>query len=84
MCGRYRRETCFAGLWDRCWTADASKVESFIAIVTWLAGAELNACHDRAPVLLRQSEWSTWLDLAADVCPPLGPQGADRFNAKWV
>ena len=70
---------CFAGLWDRCKTADAGEVESF-TIITQPAGATLNAYHDRAPVVLEQSAWSTWLDLSADPAPLLGAESADRFD----
>ena len=73
------RPICFAGIWDRCRTSDAGEVTSF-TIVTQPAGAELNAYHDRAPVVLRQADWCTWLDLTADVRPMLGPEDATRFH----
>ena len=56
---------CFAGLWDRCETADAGEVESF-TMVTQPPG-ELSDVHDRAPVVLRQPDWARWLDLDADI-----------------
>ncbi len=74
---------CFAGLWDRCTTTDAGEVESF-TIVTQPAGSALNAYHDRAPVVLAQADWSTWLDLDADPWPLLGPEGADGFDVAYV
>ena len=74
---------CFAGLWDRCETSDAGTVESF-TIVTQPAGAPLNTYHDRAPVVLTQQHWQTWLDLDADVTPLLGPESADLFNVEYV
>ena len=46
---------CFAGLWDRCKTADAGEVESF-TIVTQPPNADLLAYHDRAPVVLHQAD----------------------------
>lgn len=70
---------CFAGLWDRCKTTDAGEVES-CTIVTQPAGAELNACHDRAPVVLSQADWKTWLEPTADVGPLMGAESAARFN----
>lgn len=68
-----------AGLWDRCTTADEGEVESF-AIVTQPAGSPLNTYHDRAPVVLERSAWSTWLDLQADMTPLLGPESVGAFT----
>ena len=70
---------CFAGLWDRCKTTDAGEVKSF-TIVTQPPNPELLAYHDRAPVVLHQRDWSTWLDLTADVQPLLGTQTAAGFD----
>jgi len=74
---------CFAGLWDRCKTADAGEVESF-TIITQPAGSTLNAYHDRAPVVLQQRDWSAWLDLEADPRPLLGPESVDHFHVAYV
>jgi len=74
---------CFAGVWDRCKTADAGEVESF-TIVTQPASSALNAYHDRAPVVLAQKNWATWLDLDADVRPLLGPQEAADFDVTHI
>ncbi len=70
---------CFAGLWDRCNTADVGEVENF-TIITQPAGSPLNAYHDRAPVVLQQVDWSIWLDPDADVRSLLGPESADAFT----
>ncbi len=80
---RHDAPICFAGLWDRAETADAGPVESF-TIVTQPAGAPLDKVHDRAPVVLRQEEWMTWLDLEADVAPLLGPASRDLFEVTYV
>lgn len=69
----------FAGLWDRCTTADCGDVESF-TIVTQPAGSPLNTVHDRAPVVLFQNEWSRWLDASAHVDDLLDCESADRFD----
>lgn len=74
---------CFAGIWDRCKTTDQGEVESF-TIVTQPAGAPLNAYHDRAPVVLHQYQWATWLDLEADVRPLMGPESRDAFTVSHV
>ena len=42
--------------------------------------ASLLAYHDRAPVVLHQRDWSTWLDLSADVSPLLAVQAAADFE----
>ena len=65
--------------WCQHKTADAGEVESF-TIITQPAGPPLNSYHDRAPVVLHQADWSTWLDLSADVRPLLGPESVDGFN----
>ena len=69
----------FAGLWDRCDTADQGSVESF-TIVTQPAGAPLNGYHDRAPVILFGDEWARWLNVDADASELLGPESRDRFD----
>ena len=74
---------CFAGLWERCETSDAGTIESF-TIVTQPAGAPLNGYHDRAPVVLTQEHWETWLDPEADAAALLGPESIDRFIVAHV
>ncbi|CAM3191114.1 Abasic site processing protein [Sphingomonas antarctica] len=69
----------FAGLWDRCETADEGTIESF-TIVTQPAGSPLNGYHDRAPVTLFGEEWARWLDCSGDVDELLGPESRDRFD----
>lgn len=71
----------FAGLWDRCDTADEGPVESF-TIVTQPAGSPLNGYHDRAPVTLFGDEWARWLDCSGDVDDLLGPESRDRFEVR--
>ena len=73
---------CFAGLWDR-WRGDAGEIESF-TIVTQPAGAPLNGCHDRAPVVVPRASWAQWLDAHADASPLLGPESVDLFNIQEV
>jgi putative SOS response-associated peptidase YedK len=74
---------CFAGIWDRCKTTDAGEIESF-TIITQPAGSTLNAYHDRAPVVLQQRDWETWLDLDADPRPLLGQESIDHFDVAYV
>ena len=73
----------FAGIWDRCDTADLDPVDSF-TIVTQAAGAPLNGYHDRAPVVLFGQEWGRWLMGEADVSDLLGPESPDRFSVAKV
>lgn len=68
----------FAGIWDRCETADLGPVESS-TIVTQPACAPLNGYHDRAPVVLFGEDWKRWLDVEADVTDLLGPESPNRF-----
>lgn len=85
---------CFAGLWDSCDTEDAGTVESF-TIVTQPPGAATTAAdgvsgelrklgdvHDRAPLVLVQSEWGRWLDLDADVDDLLTASPPDLYRIR--
>jgi putative SOS response-associated peptidase YedK len=78
-----REPMMFAGLWDRCETADQGAVDSF-TIVTQPAGAPLNGYHDRAPVVLFGQEWRRWLDLEDDVADLLLPESRDRFTVQSI
>lgn len=69
----------FAGLWDRCNTADAGTLESFTIIVQ-PAGAPLNAYHDRAPVTLFGEECREWLTPSANIDALLHSESRDRFK----
>lgn len=71
---------CFAGIWDRCDTADAGPVESF-SMVTQPPGA-LSVLHDRAPVVLRQGDWMRWLDTSADVSDLLTAEPPDLYTVR--
>jgi putative SOS response-associated peptidase YedK len=69
----------FAGLWERCNTADQGEVESF-TIITQPAGAPLNAYHDRAPVVIFPEHRRQWLDVTQDSSTLLGPESPDLFK----
>lgn len=70
----------FAGVWDSCNTDDAGQVESF-TMVTQPPGA-LSDVHDRAPVVLLQSDWSRWLDPSADVDDLLTASPPDAYRIR--
>ena len=53
----------FAGLWER-WQKGDEPVETF-AIVTTKAADEISELHDRMPVVVPRSRYSSWLDPAA-------------------
>jgi putative SOS response-associated peptidase YedK len=74
---------CFAGIWDRCKTTDAGTVESF-TIVMRDPEPPLDQLHNRQPVVLRQQDWGTWLDLKADVAPLFRLKNGDRFAIERV
>ena len=61
----------FAGIWDRCETAEGP-IES-LAILTTPPGPDAAPYHNRQPVILERDQWSRWLDLEADVAPLLQP-----------
>lgn len=86
--------SCFAGLWDSCDTDDAGMIESFTivtqppgpatAAVDAVPGAlrTLGDVHDRAPVVLVQTEWARWLDLNADVDDLLTASPPDLYRVR--
>jgi putative SOS response-associated peptidase YedK len=69
---------CFAGIWDRCETTDAGTVESF-TILMRDPEPPLDKLHNRQPVILRQQDWPTWLNLKADATPLFRLENGDRF-----
>lgn len=74
---------CFAGIWDRCETTDAGAVESFTILMRDPA-PPLDTLHNRQPVILRREDWTTWLDLKADVKPLFALENGDRFVIRRV
>lgn len=54
------RPFAFAGLWER-WEKGASPVES-CTIITTSANDDLQAIHDRMPVILPEGAYDQWLD----------------------
>lgn len=73
------RAIWFAGLWDRCTTPDAGEVASF-TILTCPSAGWLSRYHDRAPVILEEAEWSSWLDPEQDAEELLADVRPDRFE----
>src|SRR5262249_36817330 len=69
---------CFAGIWDRCDTTDVGTVESFTMLMRD-AVPPLDKLHTRQPIILRQEDWATWLDLSADVQPLFKLENEERF-----
>ena len=69
----------FAGLWDRCETADEGMLKSF-TVVTQPAGSPLNGYHDRAPVVIWRGDRERWLTAGEDVSDLIGPESPDLFN----
>ena len=69
----------FAGLWDRCETADEGVVESF-TIITQPAASPLNGYHDRAPIVIWQEDRKRWLTVGAEVSDLVQAQSVDRFE----
>ena len=51
----------FAGIWEHWLGADGSEVET-VAILTCEANREMQAVHDRMPVILRSADHDLWLD----------------------
>jgi len=65
---------CFAGIWERATTTDG-EIESF-ALVTMPAGPDVQAYHDRQPVILQRGQYKEWLNPSRDVAPLLSPPAA--------
>jgi putative SOS response-associated peptidase YedK len=75
----------FAGLWARAKT-DAGEIHSF-TIVTGPPNELVAPIHDRMPVILDRSAWSSWLDPATDARDAyalLGVPPADNWVAEPV
>lgn len=81
-CWRFERPDgdwwSFAGLWDRCETAEGP-LESF-AIITTTAGPDSAAYHSRQPVILDKADYARWLDLSADPAALLAPTPAGTLK----
>ena len=69
----------FAGLWDRCTTSDMGDLTSF-TIMTGPSAGVLAEYHDRAPVVLEEADWSTWLDPTQDAMPLFEAVRPQRFE----
>ena len=73
----------FAGLWDRCTTPDAGEFSSF-TILTGPSAGWLTDFHSRAPVILEEDEWTTWLDPSADAARLFGSARPERFELRHI
>jgi putative SOS response-associated peptidase YedK len=60
----------FAGLWEGWRGADGAVIRSF-AIVTTNANTQLQALHERMPVILEPADWPAWLGEVAGDAPAL-------------
>lgn len=72
------RAIWFAGLWDRCETADEGEVTSF-TIMTGPSSGWLSDIHTRAPVTLEPDEFTAWLNPAHDAQALMAAVRAERF-----
>jgi putative SOS response-associated peptidase YedK len=61
----------FAGLWDSWHSADGSEIRS-ATIITTEPNALMAPIHNRMPVILKQDDYTQWLDPA--------PQSTNRFQ----
>lgn len=55
------RTFCFAGLWER-WTSHEGEVIESATIITTEANDLIKPIHDRMPVIIKDDEYSKWLD----------------------
>lgn len=75
----------FAGLWDESTTPAGERRRSFTLITTEPNGLLRDIGHHRAPVLLGQDQWSTWLGGAAQEAERLlVPPPEDSLRAEPV
>ena len=72
------RPIWFAGIWDRCQTADQGEVASF-TLLTGPSAGWLSDYHSRAPVILDPADWAVWLDPATDARPLMAAVRPERF-----
>lgn len=66
----------FAGVWD---SNSALNVESF-AILTTAGNVDMQAVHDRMPVILRPADFARWLDPAQPAAELLAPAPAGTLR----
>jgi putative SOS response-associated peptidase YedK len=72
FCIRRRDRAVFAlaGIWDRFRDDDGNPVEAF-AILTTGPNKTMSPVHDRMPVILDATDYSTWLEPALETITPL-------------
>jgi putative SOS response-associated peptidase YedK len=66
----------FAGIWDG---NNGLNVESF-AILTTAGNVDMQAVHDRMPVILRAGDFDRWLDPAQPAADLLAPAPAETLR----
>jgi putative SOS response-associated peptidase YedK len=81
------RPFAFAGLWEAWEASDHTALET-CTILTTAANDLVRPIHDRMPVILRASGYTTWLDPAIDdprqLMPLLAPYASDEMEAQPV
>jgi len=74
-----------AGLWDRSTLPDGSDLESFTIVTTEPNQLLTDIGHHRAPVMIKEDDWETWLSgEPADAESLIRPPGDDLMHAHQV
>jgi putative SOS response-associated peptidase YedK len=75
-----------AGLWEH-WEDGAGETLTSCALLTTTPNGQMEAIHDRMPVVLAPEAWASWLDTETSpdkLSPLLVPVADDYFSAKAV
>jgi putative SOS response-associated peptidase YedK len=72
---------CFAGLWR---SGDQEGENSSFTLLTTAPGPDVAPIHDRQMVVLRQSHWRAWLELAKPEVELLAPLPAGSLQVEQV
>lgn len=83
---RSREPFAFAGLWDSWRDAEGKEFPS-CTIITCPANSVVGKIHPRMPVMLRESDEDTWLDVSSEVPnlkSLLGPYDSDEMEGVQV
>lgn len=77
------RVLALAGLWERWYDAEG-RVMVTTTIVTGPAPPDLQAIHDRAPIVIPRKDWSAWLDVRMPAAAVLVPTASGVVSAHPV
>ena len=70
----------FAGLWDWWQDRESGAPVTSYTIITCAANAAIAPLHDRMPVIVREADYTRWLDASTDAQPLLAPFAEEAMS----